>query len=338
MTRFVVFCFILLLLIDQSNASCFNRTLSVTRYHYLNPANIASSYQDIYKIKFTGAGSGATAQITRLTSGAIAANPYDNTFATWSPDGTRIAFGSTRSGGYIHIYVMNHSDSNNDGQGDNLVQVTNDNFDYEDLFWGTGNKIVYTTYKSDPGGKYQVHIGELSPSTPILMDPLKLTSGNTTKGVPVLSPDGLAVLFQNEESPHPNRTQSVNHVLAVGGATTKLIDNSKTHQGLHIKPDNSTLVTSSNLLDPNKLDLLSRSVDLTVSPPTVSNPISLDVTPSLDKHDPVYSPDGACLAFLGNDNSVIYGPNSDLYIRDLASGTTHRMTSSRDIAGVAWMP
>lgn len=43
---------------------------------------------------------------------------------TWSPDGSRIFFNSDRSGTY-QLYSMNVSDSNNDGNGDDLTQLTN---------------------------------------------------------------------------------------------------------------------------------------------------------------------------------------------------------------------
>ena len=45
-------------------------------------------------------------------------DPGDDAFPSWSPDGTRIAFASSRDGN-VEIYVM-------DADGTNLVRLTND--------------------------------------------------------------------------------------------------------------------------------------------------------------------------------------------------------------------
>ena len=57
-------------------------------------------FWNIYTMSIDGAG------LTRLTE-----DGYDDKWATWSPDGSKIAFGSNRAGTW-DIYVMDHDGRN----------------------------------------------------------------------------------------------------------------------------------------------------------------------------------------------------------------------------------
>ena len=72
---------------------------------------------------------------TRLTN-----NPAQDAAPEWSPDGTKIVFESQREGtsGASDICVMDAIDADDDGNGDNLIQLTNDPADDQNPSWGPG--------------------------------------------------------------------------------------------------------------------------------------------------------------------------------------------------------
>ena len=72
--------------------------------------------------------------------------------------------------------------------------------------------------------------------------------------------------------------------------------------------------------------------------PTLAGKIPFLTTQTFNENYLAVSADGACLAYLAADLSVSYGPNSDLWIRDLSTGQTQQITLTRDLASVAWKP
>ena len=74
-----------------------------------------------------------------------AANDY---FPSWSPDGTKIAFGTDRDGNY-EIYVMNVD-------GSNLINLTNNAAtDYYPSWSPEGTKIAFGTNRD---GNYEIYV------------------------------------------------------------------------------------------------------------------------------------------------------------------------------------
>ena len=80
---------------------------------------------------------------TRLTD-----DPAYDTDPTWSPDGNRIAFVSTRDGGNDHIYVM-------DFDGRNLVKLTEELANRDPTWSPDGAKIAFTRKKE---GHWQIYV------------------------------------------------------------------------------------------------------------------------------------------------------------------------------------
>jgi Tol biopolymer transport system component len=72
--------------------------------------------------------------------------------------------------------------------------------------------------------------------------------------------------------------------------------------------------------------------------PVLANTNPVLTTTDYNETSPVISEDGACLAYLAGDLAINYGPNSDLWIRDVATGQTQQITQTRDLAGVVWKP
>jgi len=117
---------------------------------------------------------------TRLTN-----NPTSDKGATWSPDGTKIAFRSDRNGyPNFEIYVMN-------ADGSNQTRLTNNSENDYDLSWSSdGSKIVFCSdweiyvMNADGSGKTNV------------------SNSPAADYGPAWSSDGTKVLFQSNRGPN----------------------------------------------------------------------------------------------------------------------------------------
>ncbi|MCD4685181.1 MAG: DPP IV N-terminal domain-containing protein, partial [Anaerolineae bacterium] len=91
-----------------------------------------------------------TGQVRRLTD-----NDNTNTFPTWSPDGTRLAFNAQSStNAYYNLFVM-------DANGGNVQQLTLD--DTRNVFpdWSPdGTQIVFQRGQPDISGIYTLSFGD----------------------------------------------------------------------------------------------------------------------------------------------------------------------------------
>ena len=106
-------------------------------------------------------------------------NPANDTEPTWSPDGTKIAFTSTRDG-FEEIYVM-------DPNGANQTNLTNDpDVDIDPTWSPDGTKIAFQSFR-DPGGIWVMEASGAN-QTPL---------PNSLQGdaSPVWSPDGTKIVF-----------------------------------------------------------------------------------------------------------------------------------------------
>jgi Tol biopolymer transport system component len=111
---------------------------------------------------------------------ALTSGSSEDLQPVWSPDGTRIAFTSTRNG-FTHIFVMNA-----DGTG--LTAVTSGYaFDLDPTWSPDGSKIAFTSTR---GGHTHIYVVSSSGGTPTA-----LTSGWLYEATPAWSPDGLHIAF-----------------------------------------------------------------------------------------------------------------------------------------------
>lgn len=124
----------------------------------------------IYVMKVDGSG------MTRLT-------PFNATTQSWSPDGTRIAFSSTKDGNY-ELYVMQ-------ADGSNIVRLTNTPaIDESSPAWSPdGASIVYL--RSGP---------ELWIMSSTGANPRALTASGLRARYPSWSPDGTRIAFAASDS------------------------------------------------------------------------------------------------------------------------------------------
>ncbi|MEY2529595.1 MAG: hypothetical protein QOJ05_1685 [Verrucomicrobiota bacterium] len=118
---------------------------------------------------------------TNLTPGQIL-----DTYAAWSPDGTKIAFTSERDGN-SEIYVMN-------ADGSNQVRVTNDPAaDYEPRWSPDGTKFAFVSDRGDGGrGPQGLDIFVMNTDG---SNPIRLTKTADDEFDPAWSPDGTKIAF-----------------------------------------------------------------------------------------------------------------------------------------------
>src|SRR5207237_1385985 len=91
----------------------------------------APGYNEIYRMTPDGSG------VVQLTN-----TPGNDAAPAWSPDGSKIAFSSTRDGNH-EIYVMNATD------GSGLVRLTNDALWDDHPAWSPdGSKIAFSKYSA----------------------------------------------------------------------------------------------------------------------------------------------------------------------------------------------
>ena len=136
-----------------------------------------------------------------------------NAAPSWSPDGTKLAFESSRDGD-AEIYVMGP-----DGSG--LSQVThNEQNDFSPAWSPDGSKIaVQTTFPHESGGDERSAIGVVDTAGG---DVATLTEGPTFDGRPLWSPDGERILFSRVSATPGPAAQSL-WVMASDGSDQSLL-------------------------------------------------------------------------------------------------------------------
>jgi Tol biopolymer transport system component len=139
-------------------------------------------FSDIYVMNADGS------EVTRLTHGPEGAF---NGNASWSPDGMKIVFESTRTG-TSEIYTM-------DADGTNERQLTRDGEKVPgtaaaDPVWSVDDEIAFASRIS---GNWQIYVMNADGSGPV-----RLTDNQATEMGPAWSPDGEKLLFYSDRNGH----------------------------------------------------------------------------------------------------------------------------------------
>jgi Tol biopolymer transport system component len=117
----------------------------------------------------------------------LTGDPGQNNWSpAWSPDGTRIAFASSRDAGQLRIFTMAP-------EGTDVRPVTREHGEYPD--WSPdGERIVYAAAATGSTGRYELWTIDAEGRG----EPERLTQTPGTEFAPAWSPDGEWIAFQAE--------------------------------------------------------------------------------------------------------------------------------------------
>jgi len=257
----------------------------------------------------------ASASETEIVSGENS----DETMPDWSPDGTRLAFASNRSGNY-EIYITNA-----DGSGEPL-QVTNQPGSDMNPDWSPDGSQIAFESKRDTGN-WDIWIVKSDGS-----EPRNITANLIgDQGNPAWSPDGRQIAFSSN-------IDSDFDIYLINADGSGGLEQLTSLQGNEFypswSPDGNLIVFRGTSLISNKRQIF--VVDR-------NDPNVRQIFSSVVNDDtPAWSPDGQKIAFVSDraNPGNRYRPGQyDLYVYDMNSRTTERITQGdRDVRYPDWKP
>lgn len=222
-------------------------------------------------------------------------------WATWSPDGTKIAFGaSVGPGGSQEVLVM-------DADGGNQRQLTNEpNKDYATAWSPDGTKILFYTGRD---GNDEVYVMNADGS-----GVRNLSNSAQADQRAQWSPDGTKIAFNSDRAVEPdsdgNRRGNDIFIMDADGSNQVQLTNTPEREILgDWSPDGRRIVYE------GEVDVLNGQRDIFVIDADGSNRINITNHPAPDR-EPTWSPDGTRVAFVSGRDG-----NADIYVLDLEDVT-----------------
>ena len=242
--------------------------------------SISSDNFEIYVMDTNGANQ------TNLTN-----NLADDVYPAWSPDGTRIAFASTRDADDLEIYVM-------DANGANPIRLTNSPADDFSPAWSPdGTRIAFA---SERDGNLEIYVMDANGANPI-----RLTNNPLDDLSPAWSPDGTRIAFATNR----DGNYEIYAMDANGGNQTNLTNNLADDFSPAWSPDGTKIAFES--FRDNNFEIYRMDAN-------GSNPTRL-TNNKADDIDATWSPDGMKIAFTTNRDG-----NYDIYVMGAdGSNQTH---------------
>lgn len=234
----------------------------------------------------------------------LTVNPnLNDTHPSWSPDGRRIAFTSTRQDiatGVFHeeVVVMN-------ADGSNAVAITNHPLYDGSPGWSIHNRIVFQTNRDHPNARPfdDSFPDEIYTINPDGTDLRRVTNNSRDDIHPDWSPDGGTIVFSSEVSPG---NYDILIIAPDGTGMVNLTNHPATDWRPAWSPDGTRIAFHSNR-DGN-FEIYSMNVDGTGLQRLTNHPA--------DDFHPAWSPDGRMIAF----QSTRVGGDFDIYVMN-ADGT-----------------
>jgi TolB protein len=228
------------------------------------PAN-PNSRVKIYSIDLS------TGRVTALTT----EGDWHDEQPRWSPDGSRVAFKSTR-GGSFNLYVM-------DADGRNVTRLTDHHGNDHDPAWlPDGQSLVFTSDRDRGPGRYDLYRLRLADGS--------ITRLTTSFGgyafMPSVSPDGNWVAFVATTFPVDGGWANQVHVLELATGMTWPFDVTGTGCWPNWSPDGQS-IAHVHLTEPSTIQIVSSFGDR-------PEPVTGD--PSRWHYYPDWSPDSRLLA------------------------------------------
>ena len=268
------------------------------------------------KIAFNSGRDGATEIYAMNPDGSnqinLTNNPAHDTYPSWSPDGSKIAFTSDRDGGEPEIYVMN-------SDGSNPVRLTTNDWDEDRAVWSPdGSKIAFSSVRNGNKDIYVMNSDGTNEKR-LTIDP---ADDNTVSW----SPDGSKITFgSGRDTPSRGDIYVMN---ADGTNQTNITNSPSSDVDPTWSPDGLRLAFYRSLVPgghPND-EIYVMEID-------GSNPTRLTDNTAND-YNPAWSPSGARIAFRSDrdGNNEIYVMNAD------GTGQVRLTNTSASESNPAWSP
>jgi TolB protein len=252
-------------------------------------------------------------QIRKLTN-------IENAYPDWSPDGSKLAFQSNRTGKF-QIYVMN-------ADGTNVVRLTNNaGVDVGPHFSPDGSKIVFS---SERDGSPEIYVMNADGSKQT-----RLTKLNVDTSHPSWSPDGTRIIFcSNKDTPDRgldwwDQYHDIYTMRADGSDIRRVTDFHTVCTFPVYSPDGSKIafrkvIKTPGFYDDPSLTLSGTNSEVFVMNADGTNEQNLSKSAAYDGW-PAWSPDGKKIVF-GSNRAMV----TQLYIVNVDGSHLARLLNDRE--------
>jgi Tol biopolymer transport system component len=248
-------------------------------------------------------------------------NPATDQFPAVSPNGKEIAFTSDRTG-TSQIYVMDASDDNGDGNGDNLRAVTSSLGSKSGVAWSPdGKTLAFARDSGFPGPQnLDIYVIPADGSEPAR----NLTPGSAkSETQPRFSPDGTKIAFVTTRDGNLK-----SYTMNVDGSGPQQITSSTANDSHpDFSPDGSRLTFARDTGFPGAINLDIYVMD--AAPESATN-IPINLTANLtatNERFPVWSPDGTKIAFWSGIGGG-FGKDAEIYVMNADGSDQMNITNN----------
>jgi len=249
------------------------------------------------------------------TTSGVLEPAYDGSYPAWSPDGSKIAFTSTRDGN-SEIYIV-------DADGRNLKRLTNHPAVDQLPRWSPDGQTL--VFESNRDGNTEIYrIGREAG------EPQRLTDSPYADRFPVWSPDGKRVAFYRDIA----RNWEV-FVMKSDGSDQRNLTNHRERDGVPFWHPDGQRIGFHSTRD-GRFQLYTMNVDGSEQRNLSNNKFHEDLAS--------WSHDGSRVVFFSNQVEPDNAEAQEIFVRDLESGATIQLSSDDTVGAVgefappSWAP